>query len=354
MNNRLLGLLTLALLFQACSPDSPAEADAGPPASADFTAAARPHKSGTEGMALIPGGTLQMGGDNEQADPNEYPKHPVQIDSFYLDKKEVTNREFKAFVEATGYVTVAERAIDWEALKSTVPPGTPKPPDSLLQPGALVFQATDGPVPLDNVGQWWQWTIGANWRHPEGPGSSIEGRMDHPVVQIAWEDAEAYARWAGKRLPTEAEWEWAARGGKEGAVYPWGNEPVGEGAPKANYWEGFFPYENTEADGYFLTAPVGSYEPNGYGLYDMAGNVWEWCSDWYDYDFYKKPAARQANAESQRAWNPMQPYQAEKVLRGGSFLCNDSYCSGYRNARRMSSSPDTGLNHTGFRCARSL
>lgn len=353
MSNRLLCLLTLAFLFQACSPEKPSEATSAPPASPALTSGTS-QKSDTTGMALIPAGTLQMGGDNEQADPNEYPKHPVKIDAFYLDKKEVTNQEFKAFVDETGYVTVAERAIDWEELKSTVPPGTPKPPDSLLQPGALVFQATNGPVPLDNVGQWWQWTIGANWRHPEGPGSSIEDRMDHPVVQIAWEDAEAYAKWAGKRLPTEAEWEWAARGGKEAAIYPWGNEPVGEGAPKANYWEGFFPYENTEKDGYFLTAPVGSYEPNGYGLYDMAGNVWEWCSDWYDYDFYKKPASKKPNPESQQAWNPTQPYQAEKVLRGGSFLCNDSYCSGYRNARRMSSSPDTGLNHTGFRCARSL
>ena len=354
MIHRILFLFSALILFYGCQPKGGSES-----LSEDISTPAKPitvkaANLGTKDMALVPGGTLQMGGDNEQADPNEYPKHPVQIDSFYIDTYEVTNQQFLEFTESTGYVTVAERAIDWESLKSTVPPGTPKPPDSLLQPGALVFQATSGPVPLDNVGQWWQWTIGASWRHPEGPQSSIEDRMNHPVVQIAWEDAEAYAKWAGKRLPTEAEWEWAARGGAEGTVYPWGNTPAEEGAPKANFWQGFFPYENAEKDGFFLTAPVGTYDPNGYGLYDMAGNVWEWCSDWYDYDFYKKEIASQPNPESQNAWNPMQPYQAEKVLRGGSFLCNDSYCSGYRNARRMSSSPDTGLNHTGFRCAKSL
>lgn len=314
-----------------------------------------PSAGSTEGMVLIPAGTLSMGGDNRQADPNEFPKHPVQIDSFWMDATEVTNRQFQAFVEATGYITVAERPIDWETMKATLPPGTPKPPDSLLQPGALVFQSTDQPVSLDDVSQWWRWTIGANWRHPEGPGSTIEDKMDHPVVQIAWEDAEAYARWVGKRLPTEAEWEWAARGGLEDMVYPWGNDPANEGEPKANFWQGVFPYQNSTKDGYFLTAPVKSFPPNGYGLYDMAGNVWEWCSDWFDFDFYKRSASSQSNtAGPAQPYNPYAPYQKEKVLRGGSFLCNDDYCSGYRNARRMGSSPDTGLNHTGFRCAKNV
>ena len=177
----------------------------------------------------------------------------------------------------------------------------------------------------------------------------------HPVVQIAWEDALAYAKWAGKRLPTEAEWEWAARGGKENAVYPWGNEDVNKGVPKANFWQGFFPYKNTLKDGFFTTAPVKSFAPNEYGLYDMAGNVWEWCADWLDVNFYYKPEARQANTSGPKvAHNPERPLAQEKVMRGGSFLCNDTYCSGYRNARRMGSSTDTGLNHTGFRCVKDL
>jgi sulfatase modifying factor 1 len=308
-----------------------------------------------DGMIRIPAGTLSMGGDNAQADPNELPKHSVEISAFWMDETEVTNARFAEFVEATEYVTVAERPVLWEELQKQLPPGTPKPPDSLLQPGALVFHKTDQPVPLDNPGYWWQWTIGANWRHPEGPGSSIENKMNHPVVQVAWEDAQAFAAWAGKRLPTEAEWEWAARGGKEDNIYPWGNQGVNSGKPKANFWQGLFPYQNEMADGYFTTAPVKSFPPNGYGLYDMAGNVWEWCHDWFDMTFYAQPEAQKANTKGpDRAFNPRMPYQQEKVVRGGSFLCNDDYCSGYRNARRMGSTTDTGLNHTGFRCVRDV
>lgn len=305
-------------------------------------------------MVLIPGGTLQMGGDNAQADANEFPKHPVPIEAFWMDTTEVTNARFAEFVNATGYITVAERPLHWETLKTTLPPGTPKPPDSLLQPGALVFRPTPQPVPLDDPSRWWQWVVGACWKHPAGPGSSIQDKMQHPVVQIAWEDAAAYARWAGKRLPTEAEWEWAARGGQAATIYPWGNDAAGSGTPKANFWQGLFPYQNQLTDGFAGTAPVGSFPPNGYGLYDMAGNVWEWCADWFDHDFYRSPDAGKPNTKGpDRGYNPAMPYLQEKVMRGGSFLCNDDYCSGYRNARRMGSSPDTGLNHTGFRCARS-
>lgn len=308
-----------------------------------------------DGMALIPAGTLHMGGDNDQADSDEFPKHEVKIHSFWMDITEVTNREFQKFVQATGYQTIAERPIDWEAMKQSLPPGTPKPPDSLLQPGSLVFQATATPVPLDNPARWWTWVIGANWQHPEGPGSSIEDRMDHPVVHIAWEDAAAYAVWAGKRLPTEAEWEWAARGGLKNQIYPWGNEDVNEGEAKANFWQGIFPFQNEEKDGYFGTSPVKSFIPNDYGLHDMAGNVWEWCSDWYRYDFYQSPKAQVANTSGpQESFNPDMPFQQEKVMRGGSFLCNDDYCSGYRNARRMKTSPDSGASHIGFRCVKDL
>lgn len=306
-------------------------------------------------MVLIPGGILDMGGDNEQAAANEYPKHKVSIHSFWMDATEVTNAQFAKFVEATGYVTIAERAINWEMMKREVAPGTPKPADELLQPGALVFQATKQPVSMRNSARWWRWVTGANWRQPEGPQSSIVQKMDHPVVQIAWEDATAYAKWAGKRLATEAEWEWAARGGAEGMVYPWGNEDVNEGDPKANFWQGLFPYHNQLKDGFYTTAPVKSFAPNAYGLYDMAGNVWEWCSDWLDITFYQNTNASIANTQGPaKAYNPEMPLLNEKVMRGGSFLCNDSYCSGYRNARRMGSSTDTGLNHTGFRCVKDI
>ncbi len=307
------------------------------------------------GMVFIPAGTLHMGGDNRQADRNEFPKHEVVIDAFWMDQTEVTNAEFAKFVKATAYQTVAERSIIWEEIAKTLPLNTPKPPDSLLQPGALVFQKTVQPVRLDDPRLWWHWTLGANWRHPEGPNSDLKGKERHPVVQIAWEDAMAYCRWVGKRLPTEAEWEWAARGGKADNIYPWGNESVSSGVAKANYWQGLFPYQNTAKDGHLTTAPVKSYPPNGYELYDMPGNVWEWCSDWFDMDYYqRKEASRKNNIGPEKLYYQNMPYPQEKVVRGGSFLCNDDYCSGYRNSRRMGSTPDTGLNHTGFRCVKDM
>lgn len=333
----------LAILF-ACQP-----AEEG-------TKSSKTAVASVDGMVHIPAGTFHMGGDNEQARPDEFPKHEVQVDAFWMDETEVTNQQFSEFVEATDYVTVAERPIIWEELKKELSPNTPKPPDSILQPGALVFQQTATPVSLQDYSQWWAWTIGANWQQPEGPGSSIKDRMSHPVVQVAWEDAIAYAEWAGKRLPTEAEWEWAARAGQKKTIYPWGNKDVNEGEARANFWQGLFPYENKETDGFYATAPVRSFEPNAYGLYDMAGNVWEWCADWYDARYYER--ARLVNQTQHnpvgpnRSFDPNDPYTPKRVTRGGSFLCNDDYCSGYRVASRMSSSPNTGLNHTGFRCVK--
>lgn len=342
--NRVILFFSVIVLFPGCRHPSDGKKETHPPQARDHA-----------GMVLIPAGRLSMGGDNEQAAADEYPKHFVEIDGFWMDETEVTNRQFLEFVRATGYVTIAERPIDWEEMAKTLPAGTPKPADSLLQPGALVFQPTKHPVSLDDVSQWWHWTTGANWRQPEGPGTNIDKRMDHPVVQVAWEDAVAFCRWAGKRLPTEAEWEWAARGGLQNMVYPWGNEDVNEGAPKANFWQGLFPFRNDVKDGFFYSAPVKSFPPNNYGLFDMAGNVWEWCNDWYHHDYYTDLQAQSSNPQGPKtSFDPQQPFAAQRSTRGGSFLCNDDYCSGYRNARRMKSSPDTGLSHTGFRCARDI
>lgn len=310
----------------------------------------------TTGMLFIPGGTFDMGGDNSQASKDEYPKHKVMVDAFYMDATEVTNAQFKKFADATGYITTAEQKPDWEELKKSLPPGTAKPHDSLLVAASLVFRASNGPVDLNDYSQWWSWVAGADWKHPEGPNSNLTGKENYPVVHVSWDDAMAYCKWAGKRLPTEAEWEFAARGGLINNVYFWGNEHVNAGKPKANSWEGKFPYYNEQKDGYLKSAPVKSFSPNGYGLYDMAGNVWEWCSDWYDYNYYQIMEGRTTvNPQGpQKSYDPDDPYTQKRSLRGGSFLCNDSYCSGYRVARRMKSSPDTGLEHTGFRCVRDI
>jgi len=308
-----------------------------------------------EGMVWIPPGNFTMGSNAPLARPDEAPMHKVKLEGFWMDKTEVTNAQFAAFVEATGYVTTAEKAPNWDELKKSLPEGTPKPHDSLLRAASLVFKPTEGPVNLNNYGNWWHWTNKANWRQPQGEGSSTKGKENHPVVHVSWDDAMAYAAWSGKRLPTEAEWEWAAKGGNDQNEYPWGSEQVLEGAAKANSWEGDFPYRNTLRDQFFYTAPVASFEPNAYGLYDMAGNVWEWCSDWYAYDYYKTLAGQEVvnPLGPQKSFDPYQPYTPQRVMRGGSFLCNDTYCSGYRVASRMKSSPDTGLHHTGFRLVKS-
>jgi sulfatase modifying factor 1 len=306
------------------------------------------------GMVWLPGGEFTMGSDDPEAAPAERPAHRVRVDGFWMDVTEVTNAQFREFVEATGYATTAERPVDWEQLKKELPPGTLKPPDDRLAPGSLVFSSPDHSVSLDDQTAWWRWVAGAGWRHPEGPGSSIEGKDDHPVVHVSWDDALAYARWAGKRLPTEAEWEFAARGGLEGRKYAWGDQLQPGGKPLANTWQGHFPETNTRADGFTRTSPIKSFPPNGYGLYDMIGNVWEWCDDWYRPDAYHSVSTREValNPTGPAAsFDPGEPYQPKRVSRGGSFLCSPNYCSNYRPGARRGTAPDSGMSHLGFRCA---
>ena len=308
------------------------------------------------GMAWVPGGEFTMGSDGPLARENEKPPHRVRVRGFWLDVAPVTNDEFARFVKATGYVTTAERAPDWEELRKQLPPGTPKPDASVLVPGSMVFTPTDGPVDLRQMANFWRWVPGASWNHPEGPDSDLAGRAEHPVVQVSWDDAVAYAEWAGKRLPTEAEWEFAARGGTSGTTYWWGDEFRPGGAFVANTWTGKFPYENTSEDGFPRTAPIRSFPANGYGLFDMGGNVWNWCSDWYRPDVH-------AGTQGQLTIDPKgptsstssdHPYQVERVTKGGSFLCHESYCASYRPSARRGLPPDTGMSHVGFRCAKSV
>jgi formylglycine-generating enzyme required for sulfatase activity len=311
-------------------------------------------KSSYAGMVKIPAGDYEMGAADKEGRPDEYPQHAVHVDGFYMDATEVTNAMFMEFVKATGYVTTAERAPDWDELKKQLPPGTPKPADSLLVAASLVFTPPSKPVALNDVSQWWQWVKGADWKHPEGPNSSIKGKDNYPVVQVSWDDAMAYAKWAGKRLPTEAEWEWAARAGLTSQPFTWGNEPVEKGQPKANIWQGHFPDRNTATDGFARVAPVKSFAANAYGLYDIAGNVWEWCADWYRSDAYAQAGTQKSvNPKGPASsYDPEEPSIPKRVVRGGSFLCHASYCASYRVSARMKTSPDTGLEHTGFRCVK--
>ncbi|TPE53515.1 formylglycine-generating enzyme family protein [Amaricoccus solimangrovi] len=302
------------------------------------------------GMKAIPGGAFTMGSDSHY--PEEAPAHRVKVAPFLMDETTVTNRQFAAFVQATGHVTVAERALD--------PALYPKASPEELAPGALVFRMTAGPVDTRDFRNWWHWVPGTSWRHPEGPGSSVKGRKDHPVVHVAYEDAEAYAKWAGKALPTEAEWEYAARGGLEGREFAWGDELAPRGRHVANTWQGAFPWQNLAEDGFERTCPVRSFPPNGYGLYEVCGNVWEWTSDWWGAKHAPanpdKPSC--CAADNPRggvmlsSYDPTQPGTPipRKVLKGGSFLCAPSYCRRYRPAARHAQMVDTGMSHLGFRC----
>ena len=315
--------------------------------------------NGPQGMTWIPGGGFLMGSDHKLAHGNERPAHKVAVSGFWMDRTHVTNAQFAAFVKATGYVTTAEKKPDWETLRVQLPPGTPRPDDAALVPGAMVFVGTDRPVDLDDYSQWWRYVPGANWRHPQGPGSTIEGKDDHPVVQVSYEDAQAYARWAGKRLPTEAEWEFAARGGLEQATYAWGDEFKPGGKAMANTWDTArqpFPVVSPKAGGAMGTSPVRTFPANGYGLYDMTGNAWQWVADWYRFDYFRQQSGRgviddpQGPAESFDPEDRGVPANAPKrVTRGGSFLCNVTYCLSYRPSARRGNDPYNPMSHIGFR-----
>jgi sulfatase modifying factor 1 len=300
------------------------------------------------GMAWIPGGSFAMGSSDFYLE--ERPVHTVQVSGFWMDATPVTNEQFAAFVAATGYITVAERAPD--------PGRYPGARLELLVPGGLVFRKTQTRVSLDDHTQWWTYVPGADWRHPRGPNKGIAGMDTHPVVQVAYEDADVYARWAGKELPTEAEWEFAARGGLDGAVFVWGGEEFPSRKHMANTWQGEFPWHNKRTDGYEGTSPVGVFPPNGYGLYDVAGNVWEWTGDWYvprHADEPSKPCCAPINprvTSADASFDPQQPqiHIPRKVIKGGSHLCASNYCFRYRPAARSPEAIDTSTCHIGFRC----
>lgn len=313
-------------------------------------------RSAPEGMVWIPGGEFAMGAvvnghgscEMPMASNDAEPVHRVRVDGFWMDRTTVTNEQFAKFVEATGYLTIAERTPTREEFPAA-------PPENLVA-GSIVFAPPDHEVPLDNHYQWWSYVKGANWRHPLGPQSDIKGKEKHPVVQIAYPDAEAYAKWARKRLPTEAEYEFAERGGLVGKTYAWGDEFRPNGKWMANTYQGKFPVEDKGEDGYVGIAPVAKFPPNGYGLYDMAGNVWEWCSDWYRADYYAQLAKSGGVTSNPKgpesSFDPVEPNEKKRVHRGGSFLCNDQYCSRYIVGTRGKGEVNTGTNHLGFRCVK--
>ena len=309
------------------------------------------------GMVYIPGGEFSMGipdptrvkGGGKEAMLDARPIHRVKLRAFLMDEHEVTNAEFAAFVKATGYITLAEKKPTREEFPDALP--------EMLVAGSVVFTPPNHEVRLDDHLQWWSYVKAADWRHPEGPSSSIKGKEQNPVVHIAWEDAAAYAKWAGKRLPTEAEWEFAARGGLTGNIYTWGNQMQPGGKKMANIFQGHFPERNEAEDGYPTTAPVKKFPANGYGLYDMAGNVWEWCADWYRNDYYTSRASDKVWTNPTgpgNSFDPDEPGVPKKVQRGGSFLCTDQYCTRYMVGTRGKADWRTATNHAGFRCVKDI
>ncbi len=298
-----------------------------------------------DGMVLVKGGTFSMGSNEGETD--EKPVHEVTVKPFFMDRTLVTNGQFEAFTKATGYVTTAEKVLTSKDIPGLLPEFEGK---TL----GICFRVPPGEVELrGGGGDWWRPIVGANWRHPDGPQSDLKGKEKHPVVHVSWDDAAAYCKWAGKRLPTEAEWEFAARGGLAGARYVWGNEFNPGGKWMANTWQGRFPQTNTGEDGYKATSPVGTYQPNGYGLFDMAGNVWQWCADLYLPDYYAK-SPKENPPGPDTSYDPNEPGVPKRVTRGGSWLCADNYLRGYRPSARMKTAPDTGLQDTGFRCVKDV
>jgi formylglycine-generating enzyme required for sulfatase activity len=317
-------------------------------------------------MAWVPGGEFLMGSDHKKAQANEKPTHKVKVSGFWMDTTHVTNDQFAQFVKDTGYKTTAEQAPDWETIRVQLPPGVPKPPASVFVPGAMVFVGTKAKVNLNDYSQWWAYVPGANWRHPTGPKSNIDGKGAHPVVQVSYEDALAYAKWAGKRLPTEAEWEFAARGGLNQATYVWGDQLEQEGKLPANIWDvkkQSFPVVNPvispKAGGAVGTSSVGTYPQNGYGLFDMTGNAWQWVADWYRADYFSMQAKEHGNSVANNPQGPTSSYDPDdygvppnapkRVIRGGSFLCNEDYCQSYRPSARRGADPYSPMSHLGFR-----
>ncbi|MEZ6126665.1 MAG: formylglycine-generating enzyme family protein [Planctomycetaceae bacterium] len=303
-----------------------------------------------DGMVWIPGGVTVMGSDTGPAD--EMPPHAVAMDGFWMDPTEVTNAEFQKFVDATGWVTLAERQPELRSIQ----PGSGLENVEILEefnkPGSICSLQLNSRADIDphkGAYSWWQYLPGANWKHPEGPDSSLDGRMDHPVVHVSWPDAMEYCRWAKKTLPTEAQWEYAARGRRDGQFYPWGSERNPDGKWLHNIWQGTFPIEDTADDGFPSTAPVKVFPANDFGLFDMSGNVWEWCADYYQPDYYAHcPLKNPPGPDS--SFDPQEPGIIKRVQRGGSFMCSEQYCVGYRVSARMKGEEDTGAFHTGFRC----
>ncbi len=342
------GIFFITLLFTACTKKQ----------------SAAPHQNqnieetkpamGNDGMVWIDGGKFSMGTNKEQDSyEHERPAHNVSLNGFWIDATEVTNAQFKAFVEATQYVTTAEVIPSWDEIKKQLPPGTPKP-DQDFQAGSLVFFSPKYAISLEDYSQWWRWVDGANWRHPEGSSSNIDARMDHPVVHVSYEDAQSFCRWAGKRLPTEAEWEYASR--QAGPQESMRMEDLKiSGRYVANTFQGVFPSGDLGSDGYIGTAPVRSYPANSLGIYDMIGNVWEWTSDFYHADYYKQVSNEATIANptgASKPFDPQEPYARKYVTKGGSYLCSNNYCSNYRTSARQATSFDSGSSNVGFRCVK--
>jgi formylglycine-generating enzyme len=359
-----LGGVAAALLSPIEPPRSAAEIPMAPaldPAGPEDTSPVITSAPGTTppGMVWIPGGTFRMGNPTSATDgkPDEAPVHTVTLDGFWMDETEVTNAQYAAFVEATGHVTTAEKPPTLDSVRDSPRFAEAKILPEFNHPGSICYQEPPAELdPTKDAYNWWQYKVGANWRHPEGPESTIDTRLEHPVVHLSWSDCVAYANWAGKELPTEAQWEYAARAGREGDDFPWGKDRNPDGKWLCNIWQGDFPYTNTGGDGFRTTAPVKTFPPNAFGLYDLSGNVWEWCADWYRPDTYELAARRGQAVRNPEgpgdSFDPNEPDLPKKVQRGGSFMCSETYCTGYRVSARMKGDLDSGAFHTGFRCVK--